>query len=212
MQIHNPQNEENKLYTYYNFALAQIPKNEWLIKIDCDHIYDARKLYKSFYLPRHKYEMVQYDRINFAIKNNEVRMIKSKPSENCIDGFISRYYDHWLVYNEGFEFVPAFYMKDKNSQIEGWILKPSRKNIIAELNNYHFPHIKEKRINYFLDIPNKIDPIVANNECFKSGVTLDKIKQSPLVGTRIDPALLDKDKILKIYDSFDWSKASYKKP
>lgn len=154
---------------------------------------------------------MQYDRINFVIKDNEVRMIKSQPSEHCIEGFISRYCDHWLVYNnKEFEFIPGFYTQDRKSQIENWILKPSRRNIFAELNNYHFPSIKEKRMDYFS--PNTINPNVANDECFAKGFTLDEIRQSPLVGTRIDPALLDKDKILKIYDSFDWSKANYKKP
>ena len=210
VQIHNPQSKENMLYNYYNFALSFIPKGEWLVKIDCDHIYDAKKLYKSFYLPKHTYEMVQYDRINFTVKDNKVKMIKSQPSEHCIEGFISRFHDHWLVYNKGFEFIPQFYTQNRKSQIEGWILKPFRINIFAELNNYHFPNIKEKRIDYFSQ--NTINPNVANDECFKKGFTLDEIRKSPLVGTRIDKALLDERKILQIYDGFAWDKAGYKKP
>lgn len=55
VQIHNPKSEENKLYNYCNFVLSFIPKGEWFIKIDVDHLYDAKKLYKSFYLPRNKW-------------------------------------------------------------------------------------------------------------------------------------------------------------
>ena len=47
---------------------------------------------------------------------------------------------------------------------------------------------------------------------FNEGFTLKEVEENSLVGIRIDPALLDKDKILAIYDSFDWSKANYKKP
>ncbi|STP10664.1 putative beta-1,4-N-acetylgalactosaminyltransferase [Helicobacter cinaedi] len=46
----NPQSEENKLYMYYAYVLKVVPKYEWLVKIDVDHIYEARKLFKSFYL------------------------------------------------------------------------------------------------------------------------------------------------------------------
>ena len=70
---------------------------------------------------------------------------------------------------------------------------------MSELNNYHFPQIKSSRAS-------------ANDERIKTAFTLDEIRKSPLVGTRIDKALLDEKKILQIYDGFDWSKANYKKP
>ncbi|MBC5858425.1 beta-1,4-N-acetylgalactosaminyltransferase, partial [Campylobacter jejuni] len=50
VQIENPKSEENKLYSYYNYVASFIPQDEWLIKIDVDHYYDAKKLYKSFYI------------------------------------------------------------------------------------------------------------------------------------------------------------------
>lgn len=63
--IHNPPKLENKLYHYYNFILSFIPKNEWFIKIDVDHLYDAKRLYKSFYLPRNDKEILFIDNLNF---------------------------------------------------------------------------------------------------------------------------------------------------
>lgn len=47
IQIQNPKSEENKLYSYYNYVASFIPKDEWLIKIDVDHIYDAKNFIKA---------------------------------------------------------------------------------------------------------------------------------------------------------------------
>ncbi len=38
----------HQLYHYYNYTLSFIPKNEWVVKIDCDHIYDAKNFIKVF--------------------------------------------------------------------------------------------------------------------------------------------------------------------
>ena len=197
------------LHNYYNFALSFIPKKEWLIKIDCDHIYDAKKLYKSFYIAQNKYDVVQYDRVNFIVKNNEVRVLRGQPSNQSIDGFMSHFLDHWLVYNYKFEFIPQ-YFNDSKSQIELWTFGYVRMYKFAEINNYHFPYIKEKRISYAES--KVVNPKLQLDECFEKSATLDEIRKSALVGTRIDPEMLDENKILQIYDSFDWSKANYKKP
>lgn len=124
---------------------------------------------------------------------------------------MSHYLDHWLVCNDSFEFIPQFYDKNnKDSQIENWTFKTHKFNIFAEINNYYFPYIKEKRTSYFK--ATIINPKLILDECFVNSATLDEIRKSLLVGTRIDPAMLDKERILQIYDSFDWSKATYKKP
>lgn len=197
VQIHNPQSEENMLHNYYNFALSFIPKGEWLVKIDCDHIYDAKKLYKSFYLPKHTYEMVIIARMDILIKENQVFVGKS-PNE--MGDFLVSGLDHWLLYNKGIKFEQSFPNKDdKSYSYELMRPKHRRINLRTELNNYHFPQIKSSRAS-------------ANDERIKSAFTLDEIRKSPLVGTRIDPAMLDEKKILQIYDSFAWDKANYKKP
>ena len=86
--------EENKLYSYYNYVASFIPKNEWLIKIDCDHIYDAKRLFQSFYLPRNINEVVSIPRINFHIHEGEVLI------ENYTNGYFIDHIDHWLIYND----------------------------------------------------------------------------------------------------------------
>lgn len=200
VQIQNPQSEENKLFAYCNFALSFIPKNEWLILIDTDHIYDAKKLYKSFYLAKSPYERVMYDRINFLVKNGKVSVEKStymKDGVGFVDKFMLHYLDHWLLCNFGFEFIPQYINKEKTIQIEIWNFKPMRIDKFTEISNYHFPYIKERR----QSMNDKVEKF-----------TLNEIKQSRLVGTRIDSALLDEKKILQIYDSFDWHRANYKKP
>lgn len=197
VQIQNPQSEENKFATYCNFALSFIPQGEWLVKIDCDHIYDAKKLYKSFYLPKHTYEMVIIARMDILIKENQV-FVGKFPNE--MGGFLVSGLDHWLLYNKGIKFEQWFPNKDdKSYSYELMRSKHRRINLRTELNNYHFPQIKSSRAS-------------ANDERIKTAFTLDEIRKSPLVGTRIDPAMLDEKKILQIYDSFAWDKASYKKP
>lgn len=196
IEIHNPQREENKLHNYYNFALSHIPKKQWLIKIDCDHIYDAKKLYKAFYLPKKPYERVVIARSDILIKNNQVFVGKNHKG---IDNILLHGTDHWLICNKGLRFNAWFPDKEKQLFYEGLYYKIARLTYHTELNNYHFPLVKSSRAGF-------------NDDVIKGAFLLDEISQSPLISTRIDPALLDKDKILAIYDSFDWSKASYKKP
>ncbi len=87
VQIQNPQSEENKFATYCNFALSFIPQGEWLVKIDCDHIYDAKKLYKSFYLPKSKYEMVVKCRIDMLVRNKQVYIARQTHGMSLYDFF-----------------------------------------------------------------------------------------------------------------------------
>lgn len=194
VQIQSPQSEENKLYNYYNFALSKIPQNEWLIKIDCDHIYNAKKLYKSLYLVKDPREMLVIARMDILIKNRQVFIGNNKG----IDSFLCLGGDHWLIFNKNLHFSVWYPDEEKRYFYEG--LRHSPKiTIHTELNNYHFPFIKQTRANLL-------------DNALKTAFSLNEIKKSSLIGTRIDSALLDEGKILQIYDSFDWEKASYKKP
>ncbi|MBZ8001014.1 hypothetical protein AVCANL277_09170, partial [Campylobacter canadensis] len=75
VQIQNPKNEENKLYSYYNWAASFIPKGQWLVKIDVDHIYDAKKLFSSFYLAKKDNDLVSIARLNVAVYENKVYVV-----------------------------------------------------------------------------------------------------------------------------------------
>ena len=203
IEIRNPKALENRLYHYYNFALAQIPKKQWLIKIDCDHIYDAKRLYKSFYLPKKPYEAVAIARLDILVKECQVRV--GKYVHEWLQGdFLNKGYDHWLIYNEGLCFEDGGKVGD---ELHYEHLRISRRQsfYLTELNNYHFPLIKHQKA-FLADVRK------ANDEWFANAFTLDEIRKSDLIGNRIDPSLLDEAKILQIYDNFAWDKANYEKP
>ena len=200
VQIQNPQSEENKFATYCNFALSFIPQGEWLINIDCDHIYDAKKLYKAFYLAKHKHDIVCIARIvHILIKGREV-FIGKIPNIGALEDYFVNGEDHRLIYNDNLEFV-VWYPDEDTKQLfyEALTWKNRRQHICTELNNYHFSLVKISRAQY-------------NDNAIKTAFTLDEIRKSPLVGTRIDSAMLDEKKNLQIYDGFAWDKANYKKP
>ena len=199
IEIHAPQREENKLYNYYNFALSHIPKKQWLIKIDCDHIYDAKKLYKSFYLPKNKLKYVCYGKFQVLVKNKEVRIQKGNNEPYFLGNIFIEVWDHWLICNDDLRFE-VWYPDEDTKQLSYEILRVENKSpIFTEISSYHFAYIKNTRMD-------------KSERLFNEGFTLKEVEENSLVGIRIDPALLDKDKILAIYDSFDWSKANYKKP
>ena len=196
IEIHAPKAQENMLHNYYNFALSFIPKKEWLIKIDCDHIYDAKKLYKAFYLPKKRYERLVQSRINVCIKDRQIFITKDK---NGVDGFFSVGADYVMLFNKGLHFNVWFPDKERKRFLEVLHYRPARLSYQIEMTNYHFPLIKNSRVS-------------DNENAIKNAFSLEQVRQSDLVGTRIDPEMLDKNKILQIYDNFDWSKANYKKP
>lgn len=126
----NPQSEENKLYMYYAYVLKVVPKYEWLVKIDVDHIYEARKLFKSFYLAQKVWDMVLHSRINFLADENRVRIQSS-----CTEVYEG---DHWLINNFGLKFEILY---DRIEQ-----LIPHTNHLIStELPSWHFPYQKDSR-------------------------------------------------------------------
>ncbi len=141
VQIENPQSEANKLYAYYNWVLSFIPQNEWLIKIDVDHIYDAKKLYKSFYIPRKDNDVLCYPRIDFLVENSEVFL---KFDERF--GFLNTIGDdHWLIKNKRLKFIEM--LVGQNHSYE-WLDIRKLKLHHAELTQYHFPYVKNSRRKY----------------------------------------------------------------
>ena len=207
--IENPTQEENKLYSYYNYILNFIPKNEWFIKIDVDHIYDAKRLYKSFYLPNKQTDIVTLSRMDFYIKNNQVFIAKSPR------GYFNRAGDQILICNLGKKFHERIVhanllsysqqiiknkptkpqkeaMKDYIS-MEAWIHSPYNRIYRSELCHYHFPYVKTSR-----------------QHLAKNGIPLKEFLNSgdSSLGTEIDLKMLDEDYILSLYKRFDFSKES----
>lgn len=193
--LENPKNEENKMHNYYKFVLSFIPKDEWMVKIDVDHIYDAKLLYKTFYIPRAKNHIVVYPRINFIYKDKAIFIQNS--GEN---GFLSGC-DQLLVYRDNIDFIERKTSKaaqwiDKNDHqailySESQFIPNDRRYIHAPLMQWHFPAIKKRRVNFIehLDL-----------------ITLEdfKIKNKHLLNNKIPPYMLEEDLIMNLINNF-WS-------
>ncbi|TLD97534.1 beta-1,4-N-acetylgalactosaminyltransferase [Helicobacter jaachi] len=129
VDIHNPAREENKLYKYYEYVLKVIPKHQWLVKIDIDHIYEAGKLFKSFYLAQKVWDMVLHSRIDFLYENHRIYI------DNACKGVFEG--DHWLVNNFGLKFI---------EWLEYEQLVPHTNHLIStEMPSWHFPYEKCSR-------------------------------------------------------------------
>lgn len=170
----------HQLYHYCNYTLSFIPKNEWVVKIDCDHIYDAKKLYKSFYIPKNIKEVVMYSRINFVVRDFEVFV------RNDGDfGFLDAWGDHWLLYNDCEPFEIWRY-NDESYEV----LKLKDKHHIKdkEMVQWHFPLAKKRR----------------NAIVYDDLIPLEEFKKrhADLIGTRIEESMLDEKRILEVYQKF----------
>ena len=77
VDIFAPKHKRNKFYAYCNYVLSVIPKGEWLIKIDCDHIYLPDKLFKSFYLLQNVWDMLVLNDLNVYFDGREILIDKN---------------------------------------------------------------------------------------------------------------------------------------
>ncbi|MCR6580107.1 beta-1,4-N-acetylgalactosaminyltransferase [Campylobacter insulaenigrae] len=152
IQMENPQSENNKLHSYYNFALSFIPKEEWLIKIDTDHIYDAKKLYKSFYMIKNDVNALAYPRINFLVIDNII-YVQNVGDNGFIEG-----YDQLLIKNKDIFFKERMTSKsaqwidcqsiENNLYSESMQVSKNVKIITSILMQWHFPALKIRRVEF----------------------------------------------------------------
>ncbi len=181
------------LHEYYNDVLAKIPENQWLIKIDCDQIYDAAKLFKSFYLALHYLcAAVVYQRLDMHYDQDTDKLFVHAYKPVLDLG------DHWLIKKSKLSFMHYYhhhwggighYTGQKAQPSSCEVLKIDRpvQYIKTELNTWHFPSLKKERAFY----PERWCEYHHENRI-------------PGVGTRIDPRMLDKERILKICRTFQW--------
>lgn len=194
--------EEKKLAAYYNYVLSYIPKEEWIIKIDCDHIYDSEKLRKLMYLPKKENDYVVMARLDLHILNSQIYTITKDPLIENKDFFLLKNKNlsfkniGWYRYKNGirsFVACEALYIGElaaSSSKIE------RKYNFIyTELNNYHFPIIKEWRNNLFY-YKNKGKLCLFKE--YKNNIFSNKN-----INNIIDKKMLDEEKILKIYNKFN---------
>lgn len=155
VQKENPQSEANKMHSYYNFVFDAIPSGEYFMKIDVDHIYDAKKLYKSFYnmLNRKSNLALAYPRINFLYINDKFYIQKVADY-----GFIPGY-DQLLSLKDNL----ITHEERKVSKASQWLdvndnspvlfsevakFKSGMKFLMADLVQWHFPAFKTYRQRY----------------------------------------------------------------
>lgn len=194
----NLKSEKKDLAEYYNYVLSFIPENEWIIKIDCDHVYDAEKLKKIFYLPKKENDIVVLSRLDLHYCNENIYTITRNPLIELKDNFFLKKKNlkfkmvSWEFERNNkkyFANVEALYRNGQNltsSEIE--------KNvnfIYSELTNWHFPLIKNWR--------NGIKDILEDKEF----ILLSEYKKLAPIKTRVDIKMLDENKIKKICENFN---------
>ena len=191
--------EEKKLHSYYNYVLSYIPENEWLIKIDCDHVYDAEKLKKIFYIPKNDKDCIIISRLDLHFQNEKLYTISKNPLVESKDNF--------LLKNKNLKFKKVL----MNIEIEGenyftaceGLVKEeidlnSRKIenklnfIYVELVNYHFPLVKKWRQSGF--------------EGREYLTDFNEYKKMAPIGTKIDEKMLDEKKIIDTCKKFNWER------
>ncbi|PZT48811.1 hypothetical protein B6S12_01820 [Helicobacter valdiviensis] len=179
VQMINPQKEENKLYKYYEYVANHIPKGEWFIKLDVDHIYDAKKLYKQFYLPLKSYDALFLSRADFHVYNNRVYIGNYGLHEAS---------DQPLMKNQAISFQQRVEIKDNQSLYYEHMKGKNSTYYRSELCQYHFPYIKQSR-------GSLLPP--------EDFILLEDFKKFNFDTNKIDPQMLEEDHILKLYHQFD---------
>ncbi|MBZ7934108.1 hypothetical protein H2269_01580 [Campylobacter sp. RM13744] len=187
IQINNPKEEKNKFYFYCNYLMKFIPQGEWFIKIDVDHIYNAKKLYKSFYIPKEDYDLVAYSRMDFIIKNQKIFIKKHN------FGYLNDIgNDHWLIKNNNIKWEESIDIINGLTYYFEAVNTKKYKLYHTELLNYHFPYEKFRK-----------RKAIDNTEL----TSLDDFlkKYYPKLVNIIDIDLLDKKLILDKYNSFNFN-------
>ncbi|AKD40906.1 hypothetical protein [Pasteurella multocida] len=129
----------NRLDTYYNFVWEKLPKEEWIIKIDADHIWLPKYLTMLCKLPLRKKDFIILNRINIHCENNTCYINKENP--------MTEVGDSWILYNSGnikFKFQRGW--NDENTFFAWeYLPQPKRNRIYGVLANFHFPIVKSQR-------------------------------------------------------------------
>ena len=131
--------EKNRLFTFYNYALSFIPKNEWLIKLDADQIYDSHMLRVALSKAKHTNQLICFPRMTIVCYNKTGYFPKWET-------YIRNPCDQWIVYNKGLHFRMGVPWKKSSCE---WLTYETNRNIIRTdfLFIYHFPFVKRSRRN-----------------------------------------------------------------
>lgn len=134
-----------RLDSFYNAVLAQIPANEWLIKIDCDQIYHPGLLELFLSRDYNPHWVIYWGKYNLHYDMQSQRLYNIKKPA------ISFEPDHWLIYNKNLHFIFCSGVKEGNFfaweylDISDRIDSGELKLVQASIFNWHFPYMKAWR-------------------------------------------------------------------
>ncbi|MDR2526741.1 MAG: hypothetical protein LBC92_02600 [Rickettsiales bacterium] len=181
--------KNQKMTQYSNFALDFIPKNEWVMKIDVDQIYDSDKIRQNINLISDNNDCVIPTRLQSHYDGENLYILKNKPFLDDAD--------HWILLNKYLEFTdcnPKDERKDYESSCEN-LSNTGRRHIYGEISSYHFPFMKKNRNEVDYNNLMLFDDFIKDKEQILS--TLKKRKTFIL-----DDKMLDKNYIMNIVEKF----------
>lgn len=125
----------NTFTAFSNAVLEEIPRNEWLIKIDTDMLYLSDILESTFHMIKSEKDYIDYSRLEF------VRL----PDNHFYPYAYRRPGDHWLIYNKDIYFIQKEFYSGKNIVSYEVLVKGRKKRIAPECCSLHFPFEKRRR-------------------------------------------------------------------
>lgn len=175
------------LDTYYNFVWDKLPKNEWVVKIDADHVFIPEYFSNLCRLPLRKEDCVILNRMNLHCHEGVCYLDASNPF--CEIG------DSWIIFND--HHVPKFSLDRgwENGAFYAWemLSLPRRSRFIyGVLSNWHFPRVKNHRNTF-----NPEQWIKMQDFNFQ-----DYFIKMDMQG-RIPTEMLDEEKILSAFNTFN---------
>ncbi|STO63707.1 Beta-1,4-N-acetylgalactosaminyltransferase (CgtA) [Haemophilus parahaemolyticus] len=178
----------SRLDSYYNFIWDKLPKDEWIIKIDGDHIWNIEVLESLCRLPIRKTDCIILSRINLHCDNGKCYIHRKYP---IMEGG-----DSWILYNHNVRFL--FNRGWNNGHFFAYERLPlprkERKKILGICSNWHFPIVKNRRDDFKKD-----DWVLLKDFDIK-----EYIKRNKMDG-RIQDEMLDEKNILNAFNSFNLS-------
>ena len=178
--------EKNTITGYTNYVLSFIPQEEWIIKIDCDHVFNSEKLKQLFYIPKKDNDCIILSRVNLHYDIEKEKLFTLKGDE------FSEANDFVMLKNKNLKFqMKKMKSKKQNKTLYLEYLDVTQKNrIYTELVNYHFPLVKNWR-----KVEQKVELLEFN-----------EYKKIAPIGLKIDEKMLDENKIINICKKFNWER------
>lgn len=139
-------NPSHRLDSYYNTIWDHLPKNEWVIKVDCDHVYAPDRIQDLSRLLLRKTDCIILSRLNIHHCEGDHIFACQKREYGILD--LQEPGDHWILYNG--DNIPkspfTMYVNDQNVPVYERLLAVRKLNrIYSVLSNWHFPYLKTRR-------------------------------------------------------------------